>query len=178
MTNVKKNMLDALHANGPIATYAEQMMLYEPLIGSWDVNVIDYDTEGSSVENHGEWYFDWILEGRAIQDIWIVPPRQHRTKPAKELTHNRYGTTIRVYNPVIDAWNITWINPVSLAYDRMIGKKDGANIVQEYTDEDGRLNQWIFTEITTNSFHWIGKSSTDEGSTWRIEAEFFAGRQQ
>lgn len=58
----------------------------------------------------------------------------------------------------------------------MIGKKDGDDIVQEYTAEDGTLNHWIFTEITSNSFHWIGKSSTDEGRSWRIEAEFFAER--
>lgn len=63
-----------------------------------------------------------------------------------------------------------------MAYDRMIGIKDGDDIVQEYTAEDGRLNHWIFTEITTNSFHRIGKSSTDEGKFWRIEAEFFAKR--
>ena len=24
---------------------------------------------------NGEWHFGWVLEGRAIQDVWIVPPR-------------------------------------------------------------------------------------------------------
>ena len=169
-------MLDALLADAPIPAYAEQMTIYQPFIGSWDVDVIDYDTEGSAIKNHGEWYFDWILEGRAIQDIWIVPPRQHRAKQTRDFSHNRYGTTIRVYNPTIEAWDITWINPVTMAYDRMIGKKDGDDIVQEYTTEDGTLNHWIFTEITSNSFHWIGKSSNDEGRSWQIEAEFFAER--
>lgn len=169
-------MLDALRANAPIPAHAEQMALYNPLIGSWDVDVIDYDIDGSAHKNHGEWHFEWILEGRAIQDIWIVPSRQHRTKQSGDLSHNRYGTTIRVYNSTIDAWDITWINPVSMAYDRMIGKKDGDDIIQKYTAEDGTLNHWIFTEITSNSFHWIGKSSTDEGESWRIEAAFFAER--
>lgn len=179
MTRFNNNlMLAALFAEGPLPAQAEQMRLYEPFIGSWNVEVIDYDAEGVAIKNHGEWYFGWILEGRAIQDVWIVPPRQLRPNEATDISHNRYGTTLRVYNPTIEAWNITWINPVTQAYDRMIGRKVDDNIVQEYTGEDGTLNQWIFFEITADAFHWIGKSSVDDGKSWRTEAEFYAERQK
>jgi hypothetical protein len=89
---------------------------------------------------------------------------------------NRYGTTLRVYDPNIKAWHILWLNPVTQTYNTMIGRKVNDEIVQEYRDEDGALNQWIFSEITPNSFHWTGRSSHDEGKTWFVETEFFAQR--
>ena len=39
--------------------------------------------------------------------------------------------------------------------------------------EDGR---WSFTEITADSFHWLGERSLDDGATWQLQAEFFARR--
>ena len=70
----------------------------------------------------------------------------------------------------------TWTNPVTLAYNRMTGRQVGGEIIQEYRDEEGTLCQWMFTDITPNSFHWIGRSSKDEGKTWETEAEFFMER--
>jgi hypothetical protein len=54
----------------------------------------------------------------------------------------------------------------------------GDEIVQEYRDGDGTLNQWIFSEITPKSFHWIGRSSKDDGKGWDVETEFFARRRE
>ena len=70
-----------------------------------------------------------------------------------------YGTTLRVYDPQSDAWHITWIDPVRQAYDRMIGRKVGEDIVQEYRSQQGARCQWLFTEITADSFHWISRDS-------------------
>jgi hypothetical protein len=57
----------------------------------------------------GEVHFGWILEGRAVQDVWIM--RSERTANVEE-TMNIYGTTLRVWDLSIQAWRITWINPV------------------------------------------------------------------
>ena len=67
--------LDALHAKGPAPDRAGKMDLYGRFVGSWDLDVTEYRDDGTTRRRPGEWHFGWALEGRAIQDVWIVPPR-------------------------------------------------------------------------------------------------------
>jgi hypothetical protein len=85
--------------------------LYGPLIGSWEGEVVDHLEDGSERRQTAEFHFAWVLEGRAVQDLWIAPARRGRSGPPGP--GNRYGTTLRFYDPRIDAWRITWINPVT-----------------------------------------------------------------
>jgi hypothetical protein len=114
-------------------------------------------------EGRGEIHFGWVLEGRVIQDVWILPGVF-------------YGTTLRIYDPAIDAWHILWSDPVRPYYARQIGRARGRDIVQEGTEDTGAATRWSFTEITPNSFRWRGERSLDGGATWRLQAEFFARR--
>jgi hypothetical protein len=166
--------IEALVAEGPLGTQAERMTLYDPLLGDWDVDVVDHDADGTRRTSKGEWHFAWVLEGRAIQDVFIVPPRGSRL--AQPAQGNRYGTTLRVYDPATDAWRLTWVNPASGAMNTLTGRRRGEEIVQEGRDADGSLNRWIFSEVTAQSFRWRGEVSTDEGKTWRLAAEFFGRR--
>ena len=65
------------------------------------------DGQGVRRETSAEVHFGWVLEGRAIQDVWIAPALRAGTA-ASELMH---GTTLRVYDPQQDLWQITWIIP-------------------------------------------------------------------
>src|SRR5947209_13987295 len=115
-------MLAALHAAGPASDRKSQMMLYGQFVGSWEARVFEHLTDGSTQERKGEWHFGWVLEGRAIQDVFIVPPRAARGARKLPIKGNRYGTTIRVYDPQKESWQITWINPVTQAFNRMTGR--------------------------------------------------------
>lgn len=170
-TNHAGPFTDALLAEGPVAAQAARTTLYAPLVGSWEVDVVDYEDGGARRTSKGEWHFAWVLEGRAIQDVFIVPARWAR-RPAQPATGNRYGTTLRVYDPKLDAWRVTWINPVSGVSNTLLGRRRGEDIVQEGQDMDGSLIRWSFSEITARSFRWRGELSTDEGGTWRLAAEF------
>lgn len=167
-------MLKALHAEGPAPDRAAQMMLYGQFIGSWEGRVIHHDAAGR--EAPCEAHFGWVLEGRAVQDVWITPSRDARGKAGVSTKRNWYGTTLRVYDPQSDIWHITWINPVTQFVGRMSGRKIGDEIVQEYRTENGTLGQWLFTEITGNSFHWIRRESNDDGKTWKVETEVLLQR--
>ena len=80
--------LNALHADGPAADREGKMDLYGWLIGSWELDVTRYLDDGSQLRISGEWHFGWVLEGRAIQDVWIVPPR-YGTPPRPTIRDRR-----------------------------------------------------------------------------------------
>ena len=168
--------LDALHATGPAADRAGKMDLYAWLIGSWALDVTGFAEDGSERRRPGEWHFGWALEGRAIQDVWIVPPRGPQRQGDAAANACYYGTTLRVYDPAIDAWHIHYTDPVSQAYVSQIGRKQGDDIVQEGKGAGGGLLRWRFSEITPDSFRWRGEISTDQGATWRRNVEFLARR--
>ena len=152
-----------LHAQGPAADRAEKMALYGRFVGRWEMDATIHRDDGTTHTGHGEIHFGWVLEGRAIQDVWILPGVFH-------------GTTLRVYDPGRDAWHILWSDPVRQVYVRQIGRARGGDIVQEGTSDGGAATRWSFTEITPNSFRWRGERSLDNGATWQLQAEFFARR--
>lgn len=163
--------LDALGAHGPALDRTGRMELYGWLIGSWALDIVRYRPDGTTWRRKGEWHFGWVLEGRAIQDVWIVPPRGAREGDAAANV-NSYGTTLRVYDPRIDAWQIQWTDPVTQNFLGMIGRKDGESIVQLGTNADGRPGRWSFADITPDRFTWRGETSPNLGSTWRLDVEF------
>src|SRR5450631_502557 len=97
----------------------ESQDLYGWLIGTWDVSAIDYLDDQEPLRVEGEWHFNRILEGRAIQDVYIVPKRSLRT-PFSSKTRNRYGTTIRDFDETIHARRFDWCNPVCGASDQLL----------------------------------------------------------
>jgi hypothetical protein len=165
-----------LFSPSPSAELAEAAALYEGLIGSWDVEVTDYDADGTRRTTAGEWHFGWALEGRAVQDVFIVPRRTDRAVSGLPRQGNRYGTTVRFYDPARQAWRIVWVNPVSGAVNTLVARKEGDAIVQEGVNDDGSLLRWSFVELRRDRFHWVGEGSIDGGATWHTHAEFFGRR--
>jgi len=89
---------DAVHPDIP-----SSQRLFEPLLGSWHLEVKWFDESGQLVRRQdGEWHFSRVLEGRAIQDVWIVPSRGQRGQDDYE-----YGTSIRFYDPALGGWRST-----------------------------------------------------------------------
>lgn len=156
-----RDFVTALVTNGPAADRADKMALYGWLVGDWEMDGIIYRDTGR-YEARGEIHAGWVLEGRAIQDVWIFPGAF-------------YGSTLRVYDPALDAWHILWSDPTRQYYTRQLGRPAGENIAQDGTTADGQRVRWEFTERRADSFHWIGRRLID-GETWKVESEFFARR--
>jgi len=102
----------ALGANGRSPEIPEAADAYGWLIGSWELDVRKYRVDVSGLGLKGEAHFGWVLEGRAVQDVWIMPRRAERPSPA-DRTRKMYGTTLRIWDPSIEAWRMTWNNPVT-----------------------------------------------------------------
>ncbi len=151
--------------------------LYGWLVGSWDLEVRWYagvDLTGQGVR--GELHAARVLEGRGVQDTWIMPPRGRRARTGP---HDMYGTTLRTWDPAIAAWRIAWSNPARNHYEHQIGRPSGAggkDIVQLGVRQTGVTTRWRFTEITPRSFHWLGDALGPDGATWQLEGEFLATR--
>jgi hypothetical protein len=172
-TAMDRALVDNLHASRPAADRAAKMMLYGQFVGSWEGTLRYVDPGGVRREATAEVHFGWVLEGRAVQDVWIAPARQGRGPDQPLLMH---GSTFRIYDPGTDCWHITWLDPVKQRRDVMVGRAVGDDIVQEYRMEDGRRCQWTFTDITPDSFHWTNRVSADDGATWDVRGEFFLRR--
>ena len=153
-------MLDALAADGPHPDHADKLMLFGQFVGSWDFDGFYTTPDGSQVEMTGEWHFGWVLAGRAIQDVLICPPR------GADGPNLEYGSTVRFYDPAIDAWQVTWITPPQRAVVRLVARPVGDDIVLEGPGSDGLL-RWTFSGISPDAFTWSGFHSADAGATWR-----------
>ena len=169
-----------LDSPGPAPERADQLRLYAFLIGHWTTRIVAYEDDGTRHESRGEIHAGWVLEGRAIMDVWLTPPRAERRPgaplPALPVTGAWYGTTLRVYDPKLDAWHVQWSDPATQFYARQVGRAQGADIVQLGALPNGAELRWRFTEIEPDSFHWLGEVSTDGGATWRLQVEIFAER--
>ncbi|MGY8684224.1 hypothetical protein Q2941_41690 [Bradyrhizobium sp. UFLA05-153] len=165
-----------LHADGPNREHAQALRLYGQFIGDWDAEVIAHAPDGTTHRAPGEIHFGWVLEGRAIQDVWMIP--RATDAPPFPIAGNWYGTTLRVYDPTIDAWRIFWLDPGRSVFRQQIGRRSGADIVQEGTTNSGDLSRWSFTEITENAFHWLGEAKPATAPEWQLVVEVKARRRR
>jgi hypothetical protein len=167
--------LSTLSAEGRSAEITVADDIYGWLIGSWDLEVIRYwvDMSGSGVK--AEAHFGWVLEGRAVQDTWIMPRPSDRTGEIDK-NANMYGTTLRVWDPSIQAWRVTYVNAVNNGRVELVARRVGDDIVQIGTYPNGTPVRWRFVDITPNSFRWIGESLEPDGVTWRVDGEFVGKR--
>src|SRR5262245_60208225 len=94
----------------------ESADVYGWLCGSWDLDVVRY--RGIDVSRRGmkgEVHAARVLEGRAVQDVWIMPA------PDWDPTLVVYGTTLRWWDASIHAWRIDWTNPGRSHHEDQIG---------------------------------------------------------
>jgi hypothetical protein len=167
--------LRVLVARDPAPEISEADDLYGWLVGSWELDVHHYRVNVSALGLKGEVHAFRALEGRAVQDVWIMPSRPSRHAQLTQ-ERNMYGTTLRVWDASIAAWRVLYINPVTGQRDELIGRRVGKDIVQIGTHQDGTPIRWNFTAITPDSFGWTGEALEPDGVTWHLEGEFHAHR--
>lgn len=142
-------------------------------MGSWDLRWSGTDATGEQRAAVGELHVGWVLGGRAVQDVWIVPgPGQPGAGVAPRAFH---GSTLRFPDPALGAWRSTWIEPVNERVRTFVGREEGDEIVLVSLGGDPLL-RWRFTDITPESFTWLGEASTDEARTWVLEERMLATR--
>ena len=157
--------IKGLGADGPYQDLEEKLMLFGQFIGDWEIVEACYtQVNGTEVRMNGEVHFGWILGGTAIQDVWMG--YQEGSKKVVLL-----GTTIRFYDPKIDAWRSTWLSPIKGLVKTFIAHKVNEEIVLEGKTIEGYPEKWIFSQITPESFRWYSEETHDNGKTWLLTEE-------
>jgi hypothetical protein len=164
-----KSFAEALVSNE--STLPEHVQIFAPFIGGWDLLVRWFDEQGKVTRTErGEWYFSWVLEGRGLQDVWIVPPREQRQTGALY----EYGTSIRIYDPELDAWRSTWIGPMHHVVRTFTARKVGEQVVLQTTPDIEPVMRWSFYDIETSAFAW--RNEIQVHAQWRTQQTFEARR--
>jgi hypothetical protein len=162
-----QNFLRLLSADAPAVENKEKLMLFGQFVGSWEFDGVGYSADGTRTTDKGEIHFSWVLQGRAVQDLWI---ERESTDPRPKI----YGSTIRFYDPKTDTWSSTWIEPNYGIVSQFTGRKIGDEIVLEGKDKQGVQIHWVFSQIKQDSFHWRGERLTE--GKWRVYEELDARR--
>ena len=153
--------IEGLPADGPAPELRSQLQLFGQFVGDWDI--VDHRAPLTQAQPPGEVHFNWILGGRAIQDVWgSIDPTTRRFRP--------WGTTVRYFDRDLGAWRSTWIAPGQHHVRRFVGRKAGPCIVLQEEDRGVRTERWVFTKIRPDSFEWTAwKRSRPRGRWQRIE---------
>ena len=172
MATSEAESIKGLAASGPAPDLAARMNLFGQFVGDWECDTVLIDRDGKRTSGKCEWHFGWVLEGKAIQDVWIA--RYGDPKPGSPA--DAYGTTLRYYDPQQDNWRVIWISALSKSVQMFTAKQVGDEIVLEGKNEQGHRYRWILSDITPRSFHWRSVGSPDDGATWILGQEMSVRR--
>ena len=164
-TDPRLDMVTGITAMGPHPSLGDQAKVYGRFVGSWDVDYTDFSKDGKVTHRSGELIVGWVVDGRAIQEFWIVDPSG--TRKDREVY-----TELRYYDPKSGTWPATFIDPEHASVARFTGGAVGDDrIVLDTRDFDGADTRWSFNDIRPDSFVWREEESLDGGKTWRQLAE-------
>jgi len=159
-----QQMVAVLAAPGPHAALGDKARTWDRFVGTWDCDFGFYLDDGTVRHSPGELEFGWVLDGRAIQDLWITYPRQGEKERG-------IGTSIRFFDERSKSWRVVFVSPKHNAVLTVRGGAEGDRIVLRGTDDEGSALRWSFVDIQPASFTWRGEKSRDGGKTWRLEEE-------
>jgi hypothetical protein len=95
---VRSSFAEVLHAHGPDSSRAATLKLFSWFVGRWEFDVSTILDDGTTHLGEGEIHAGWVLQGRAIQDVWMIPRLRDRKPGIEPLpgAGNWYGTTLRI----------------------------------------------------------------------------------
>ena len=156
--------MPGLRASGPDPAIGDAASVFAPLIGDWKIRTKHMPPDKPESEHEGFWSFRWGLGGRAIYDTI-----GYRPVGSPDDAPNRLGITVRFYDLEQRAWRQVWVGAWSGVVIEFRVRKDGERIIIEGRDSAGTQYLWSFEEISATSLHWEGRTSRDNGATWRLE---------
>jgi hypothetical protein len=161
----------ALKAGRPHPLLGDHAKLFGRLVGTWDVEYTDFSKDGKATRRSGQMTFGWVMDGRAIQDIWIVDPSG--TREEREVYAD-----LHYFDSQSGAWHTVFVDPEHASVLRFTDEAVGDDrIVLDSHDLDGEETRWSFNDIRCGSFAFRSEVSRDDGKTWRLQSDYRMKRQ-
>ena len=162
VTDPCPEMETALRAGGPNASLVEQAKVFDRFVGVWDGEYTEFSSDGKETRSSGEWLFGWVMDGRAIQGLFIIDPSAARKE-------RYFGTTLSYFDSRPAKWSMTLVDPENGAVETLTGGPVGEDrVVLLSQDTDGKESRWSFDNVRPDSWVFRDEASSDGGKTWRV----------
>jgi hypothetical protein len=164
-TDPRLDLVTALKAIGPHPSLGDEAKLFGRLVGTWKVEYTDFSNDGKVSHRSGELIVGWVMDGRVIQDLWIVNPSGARKE-------REVYADLRYFDPKSRTWPAIFVDPEHASVARFTSNPEPDDrIVLNTQDFDGNETRWSINDLRPNSFVWREEESSDGGKTWRLEAQ-------
>ena len=159
-----------LPASAPHPSLGDQERGFGRLVGTWQVEYMDVMKDGTQLHRTGLFIVGWIMDGRAIQDVWIVDPSPGHAE-------REIYADVRYFDPKTLTWPSVFFDPERASMAKFSGGAiDGDRVVFQSSEIDTKLTRWSFEDIGPSTFVFRDQSSSDDGKTWKLRAEYHMRR--
>jgi hypothetical protein len=167
---LRPDITTALEATGPNLSLGDQAKVLSRIVGTWDVEYTDFMKDGTTLHRTGEFMVGWIMDGRALQDLWIVDPwGKHKDREVY--------TDVHYFDAKSQTWHATFVDPQDGSAARFTASEVGNDHLVLETKEIGSgLTRWSFNDVRPDTFTWRDVGSSDGGKTWKLRAEYHMKR--
>ncbi len=142
------------------------------LVGNWDIIVEMIGEDGNVAQSFdAEWNWFYIMNGLAIQDVFILPKRAENIEPSNYFI----GTGIRIYDENSKTWQTSWIDTSTKRIELREAISTDQDIVIIHHTSDGDKLRYTYYDINDESFKWK-QESADEGGSWKVTQTVVAKR--
>ena len=151
---------------------SDKIAQWGKLVGNWDIVVDMLDEEGNVAQSFdAEWNWFYIMNGLAIQDVFILPRRAENIDPSNYFI----GTGIRVYDDKNKKWQTTWIDTSTKKIEMREAASSDKEIIIIQDSEDGSKLKYTYYDMNDNTFRWKQESMNNSGG-WKVTQTVVAKR--
>jgi hypothetical protein len=169
--NPSLDMVTALKASGPHPALGEHASVFGQLVGTWDVQYTDFTKDGRTLHRTGELLVGWVMDGRVIQDVWIVDPwGAHKDREVY--------TDLFYFDAKSQSWHADSIDPQDASVATFTGGATEVDriVLDSHDLAPAETRRWSFNEIRPDSLVFRDEASRDDGKTWTLKSEYHMKR--
>lgn len=165
------DMVTALQATGPNPSLGDHASVFGRLVGAWDVEYTDFSKDGKVTHRSGELTFGWVLDGRVMQDLWIVFPSG--AGKAREVY-----TDLLYLDPKSGTWAAVSIDPQVASVATFTGGAVGDDriVLDSHDLVPKETRRWSFNDIRPDALVFRDEASSDGGTSWTLKSEYHMKR--
>ncbi len=132
-----------------------------PLIGDWHIEWQSLDENGEvQASGEADWHWRWILDGHAVQDVWLNPSL------SQEVERRFRGTNLRTFNSETGQWEMIWVTNQPPGGATHYTATSTPERIEMHPVEAPQSNRIIFYNMTGDHFDWVSEDSADGGESW------------